>query len=244
MLETLRERHNTALFQNMNPSEQYWLSCSTGPPACDYTLVFAKREVRPFGSHNVAPDARPGAMIAARLLELGGNVNLDSHESSFREKLIEHMFVAELLKHSWCRRRRQLDLTLMEVSRAEVDRGGYDLIVEHGGILRHVQLKGSTVGAKTSRQDIQVALEGKPSACVVWVFLNEETWELGPFYYLGGRPGERIPPLPAKVGKHKKGDAQGIKKERPNVRTVNKGDFTKLDNVEPLWPNLFGPAGH
>ena len=167
-------------------------------------------------------------------------MNLDSHESSFREKLIEHMFVAELLKHSWFRKRSELDTTLMEVSRAEVDRGGYDLIAEHGEILRHIQLKGSAIGAKTSRQNVQVALERKPSACVVWVFLDEKNWKLGPFYYLGGRPGEQISPLPQKVAKHTKGDAKGIKKERRNVRTVNKGAFTKLDDVEQLWEALFG----
>lgn len=170
-------------------------------------------------------------------------MDLDSHESSFREKLIEHMFVAELLKHSWFRRRRQLDTTLLEISRAEVDRAGYDLIAEHGEVLRHIQLKGSAVGATTSRQDVQVALEGKSSACVVWVFLDEETWNLGPFYYLGGRPGQPIPRLPEKLGRQNKGNAKGIKKERPNIRSVNKGKFTKLDSVEQLWEALFGGEG-
>ena len=46
VLETLRERHTTALFQNVNPSEQYWLNCGTGLSACEYTLIFSKREVR------------------------------------------------------------------------------------------------------------------------------------------------------------------------------------------------------
>ena len=166
---------------------------------------------------------------------------LHSHESSFREKLIEHMFVAELLKHSW-RRARQADTTLMEISRAEVDRGGYDIIAEHGGVLRHIQLKGSVVGATTRTQNVHVALEEKPSACVVWVFLDDDNWKLGPFYYFGGEPGERIPPLGARVAKHTRGDAEGTKKERPNFRKVNMGDFRKLDHVEQLWDALFGSA--
>ena len=45
VLEALRQR-DTTLFQNVNPSEQYWLSCSTGLSGCDYSLLFAKKEVR------------------------------------------------------------------------------------------------------------------------------------------------------------------------------------------------------
>ena len=45
VLEALRER-DTTLFQNVNPSGQYWLSCSTGLSGCDYSLLFAKKEVR------------------------------------------------------------------------------------------------------------------------------------------------------------------------------------------------------
>ena len=166
---------------------------------------------------------------------------LDSDESSFREKLIEHMFVAELLKYSWCKAR-QTDTMLIEIARAEVDRGGYDIIAEHGGILRHIQLKGSIVGAKTRTQNIRVSLKDKPSACVVWVFLDDDNWELGPFYFLGGKPGKRLRRLGGKVAKNTRGDSAGNKKERPNFRIVNKGDFTKLDDVEQLWDELFGSA--
>lgn len=144
---------------------------------------------------------------------------LDSHESSFREKLIEHMFVAELLKHSW-RQARQTDTTLIEISRAEVDRGGYDLIAEHGEVLRHIQLKGSKVRARTRTRDVHLALEEKASACVVWVFLDDVNWKLGPYYYLGGKPDERISLPSEKVATQTRGDAEGNKKERPNFRTV------------------------
>lgn len=79
------------------------------------------------------------------------NQALHSRESSFREKLIEHLFVAELLKHS-CKRAHQEGVTLIEVSRADVDRGGYDLIAELGGCLRHIQIKRSVRGSTTARQ--------------------------------------------------------------------------------------------
>lgn len=58
-----------------------------------------------------------------------------SQNSSFREKLIEHLLIGELLKYSWQRG----DCTL-ELSRPEVDRTGYDLVAECNGYIRHIQL--------------------------------------------------------------------------------------------------------
>ena len=169
------------------------------------------------------------------------NQALHSRESSFREKLIEHLFVAELLKHSW-KRAHQEGATLIEVSRADVDRGGYDLIAELGGCLRHIQIKGSVCGSATARQKVHVALADKPSGCVVWVYLNEEDWNLGPFLYFGGDPGTPMPPLGDKVARHTKGDATGEKKERPNIREINKGRFRKLETIDEVWEALFGNA--
>ena len=169
------------------------------------------------------------------------NQTLHSHESSFREKLIEHLFVAELLKHSW-KRAHQDGATLIEVSRADVDRGGYDLIAELGGCLRHIRIKGSVLGSKTSRQKVHIALADKPSGCVVWVYLNEEDWNLGPFLYFGGDPGTPMPPLGDKVARHTKGDATGEKKERPNMREISKGRFRELETIDQLWDALFSNA--
>jgi hypothetical protein len=64
--------------------------------------------------------------------------------SSYREKLIEHLFVSELLKLSWLHH----DCSL-EVAKPEVDNAGYDLIPESYGtevakgvkLSNYVQLK-------------------------------------------------------------------------------------------------------
>lgn len=75
-----------------------------------------------------------------------------------------------------------------------------------------------------------------------WVYLNEEDWNLGPFLYFGGKPGTPMPPLGDKVARHTKGDATGQKKERPNIREVNKGRFRKLETIDQVWEALFGIA--
>ena len=80
--------------------------------------------------------------------------------SSSREALIAHVFVAEVLQEAWFAREQ-----LVDVPRSEVDAAGYDIVFECGNILRHVQLKASESGGKTSRQTINARL-------------REEAWRL------------------------------------------------------------------
>ncbi|HBC3989121.1 TPA: hypothetical protein KD874_000600 [Vibrio parahaemolyticus] len=67
--------------------------------------------------------------------------------SSFREKLIEHSLISELLKMSW-----KNGSCSIEIAKPEVDNQGYDLIMEDLGVIRHVQLKTSHIGSSTVRQ--------------------------------------------------------------------------------------------
>lgn len=162
---------------------------------------------------------------------------MDRHteHSSFREKLIEHVFVGELLKIAW--KRGACDL---EVAKPEVDNSGYDVILESNRIVRHVQLKASYIGGKTSRQKVHVKLGNKPSGCVVWIYFDEESLELGPFYFFGGKAGEPLPSLDeVKVAKHTKGDSDGHKAERPNIRVLNKGQFLHFDTIADVYLALF-----
>ena len=58
-----------------------------------------------------------------------------SSQSSYQEMLIEHLFTGDLLRTLWPRH--------AEVLKPQVDDGGYDLVVEVGSIIRHIQLKTS-----------------------------------------------------------------------------------------------------
>jgi hypothetical protein len=159
-----------------------------------------------------------------------------TEHSSYREKLIEHLFVGELLKISWINGDCQI-----EVAKPEVDNSGYDVIVEANRVVRHIQLKASYVGGKTARQKVHVKLGEKPSGCVVWIYFNEETLELGPYLFFGGCPGEPLPLLEnAKIAKHSKGDSTGKKSERPNIRELNKGSFISYGAIADLYEALFG----
>ena len=159
----------------------------------------------------------------------------DSMNSSYREKLIEHLFIGELLKFSW-----QENEVLIEVSKPEVDNSGYDIIIEYSGILRHIQLKASFVGSKTASQSLHLKLSEKPSGCVIWIYFDKETLELGPFYFFGDKAGKPLPNIEKEpVARHSKANSDGYKAERPNIRKLNKGKFERINSVDQLFKKLF-----
>ena len=156
--------------------------------------------------------------------------------SSYRERLLEHLFISELLKLSW-----QRGVYSLEISKPEVDRSGYDFVAEANGYIRHIQLKTTFIGSRSSHQKVQPSLGSKPSGCVIIIQFDKDTLRLGPFLYFGAAPGERLPPLDSyKVAKHTKANAQGIKSLRPNLREVPNSAFQKVGTIEELYQRLFG----
>jgi len=160
-----------------------------------------------------------------------------SKDSSLREKILEHVLMGELLRVLWKTGRREI-----EVLRAEVDRGGYDLVLEANGVVRYIQLKSSYLGATTAEVDINMRLARKPGGCVLWLQFDPQTLELGPFLWYGGRPGEKLPLLGDRVSCHSKGDSLGKKSPRPNLRVLTKGKFTVLRSIEDVVQSLFGES--
>jgi len=159
-----------------------------------------------------------------------------SEHSSYREKLLEHLFIGEVLTYLWLK-----GVTTAEFLRPEVDSGGYDLVIACNKIIRYVQLKSSYRGAKTAKQNINIRLAEKPNGCVVWVVFDETTLKLGPFLWYGGQPGKPFPDiLSLPVAKHSKGNAQGVKTERPNMRVLKRGLFKELPSMPELVSHLFG----
>jgi hypothetical protein len=154
-----------------------------------------------------------------------------------REKVLEHLFVGELLQSLW-----RNGIYDTEVLRAEVDAGGYDLVLESSGVLRHVQLKSSRRNAKRRHVTINSALMRKPSGCVVWIEFDPETMTIGPFLWLGAEPHQPLPALGERIAKHTRADSTGVKKERPNMRSVPRTRFRTLATMDDVTRELFGMA--
>ena len=120
--------------------------------------------------------------------------------------MVEHVFISEVLQESWYGFAKKV-----AVLRPEVDNEGYDIVLECHGVMRHIQLKTSKADAKTARQKVNIALAGKPSGCVVWMFRQEDdenrrmTLAYG---FFGNEAGKPLPPLnDFPTAKHTKGNA-------------------------------------
>lgn len=158
--------------------------------------------------------------------------------SSYYEKLVEHLFIADILQTAWLNGQNQI-----EISRAEIDNSGYDLILECNQKIRHIQLKCSAKDSKTTSQKVNIKLADKPSGCVIWIKRGiEKKFQHFTLSYLffGGKPGKQLPNLTGfKTAKHTKGNATGEKKLRPNIKTISKGAFYKVNDTKELLNLLF-----
>jgi hypothetical protein len=164
-----------------------------------------------------------------------------SEHSVLREKVVEHIFLAELSRSLL------LDLGLpFEVLRSEFDAFGYDIVIEANGVLRHIQLKATIAAGARKSVDVQLVLGAKPGGCVVWIFVDPTTLALGPYLWLGGDPGDPLPPLGDRAVRHTRADAEGQKKVRLGLRRVPKGTFTRFETMRDLAAAMFGtgPSDH
>lgn len=155
--------------------------------------------------------------------------------STHREKLVEHLFVGELLRHLWVS-----GATSIEILKPEVDSSGYDIVVVKGTLVRHVQLKASIKGGRAASQNVNATLASHPSGCVVWIVVDSELKFEG-YLWFGAPAGKRLPSL-AKYpnARHTRGNAQGIKADRLNIKKIPKKAFTPVDTVPELAKRLFG----
>ncbi|MFP5277377.1 MAG: hypothetical protein ACLGPM_09685 [Acidobacteriota bacterium] len=79
--------------------------------------------------------------------------------STLRERIVEHVFVGDALRRLW-----QRGVTYVEVLRSEFDAGGYDLVMSHGKIVRHIQFKTIMAGGTTADIKASLRLMGSPAA--------------------------------------------------------------------------------
>ena len=156
-------------------------------------------------------------------------------QSSLREKLIEHLFVGEMLRCLWRKHRRDI-----EVLKAEVDYAGYDLVLECNNVMRHVQLKSSYQSAKTQSVNVHINLANKSCGCVIWISFDADTLQLGPFWWFGAPPKQPLPSLGDQIARQPRGDRTGKKAERPFLRVVRKSKFQQLQTMDDVVRALFG----
>lgn len=160
-------------------------------------------------------------------------------QSVQREKLVEHLFTGQLLRHFW---RTNLDVDLL---RPEVDRLGYDIVVSHGKVTRHIQLKASILGGKASAQTISAGLSQQPSGCVIWMVVDTDL-EFRSMLWFGGKPGRPLPDItgfPHAV--RTTPNSEGMKPVRENTRRIKRAAFDVIEGADlfaGVAVRLFGKA--
>lgn len=204
-------------------------------PEVERYKYFCQKFPRPW-SYRDGEDAKASSIVASSKM----CDDTDFTHSTYREKLLEHLFVSEILQEAWVKRRQ-----VIEVLRSEIDASGYDIVLVCGSVMRHVQLKSSRLGASTASQKVNVALSEKPAGCVVWMQFeeNQATGRITLGYrFFGGGPHEALPELGGyKVARHTKANATGVKLERPRIREVPGREFSWIHGgIEELIGRLFG----
>lgn len=163
------------------------------------------------------------------------NRELHFTHSVLRERIVEHVFVGEVLRRLW-----QRGVTEVEVLRSEFDAGGYDLVMSYGSVVRHIQFKAMVVGGSRTGITANLNLANKPSGCILWIMVTPDL-VLDSYLWFGNAPGLPLPDLSEmKVAKHSKANAAGVKLGRPNQRVIPRSAFAPLASLDAVLERLFG----
>jgi hypothetical protein len=147
----------------------------------------------------------------------GAERGAHSQDSSLREQALGHRLLAELLSLMWREGRRDI-----EVLKSEVDRAGYDIVLEANATIRHVQLKSSFIGSQVREVSVSTKLLANPGGCVIWLEFDPDTLAIKKYLWFGGNPGSALPDLGSRVSRHSKANSKGQKLERPMHRVVGR----------------------
>lgn len=160
---------------------------------------------------------------------------LYSVHSVLRERIVEHVFVGDVLRRLW-----QRGITDVEVLRSEFDAGGYDLVLSRGAVVRHLQLKSIVEGGKAVSVVVNLKLAQKPSGCVLWIVVDSAL-NLRSYRWFGAEPGEPLPGLmDSPLARHTRATATGVRQPRAEHRVVHRRRFEVLDKLDTVLERLFG----
>lgn len=165
-----------------------------------------------------------------------GAWQLQTHGSGLLEQVLEYQLLAALTLELLRRGMR------FEVLRGDFDLDGHDLVIEAGGVMLYIQLKGIAAGGKSRHVQVNTRLQTKTSGCVVWMTYDPESLAILGLRWFGGTPGERLPDLGERVARHTRANRDGVKGQRPNIRILPASRFEILPDVAALAHRLFGPA--
>lgn len=159
---------------------------------------------------------------------------LRTHSSSVIAKTLEYRLLGDISAELLLRGQ------VLEVLRSDVDAFGHDVVLEVGGIIRHIQLKVKVKGGKNREVNCHTALTLKPSGCIVWTTYDPQTYLAVEYACLGGRPGEVLQGIGEVVALRSTHNGQGDRPPREDHRRIKYSTFDKFTNISDLVDWLFG----
>lgn len=189
------------------------------------------------------------ASIPKRQSTFGGDPELGrlaalarSHEeSTYRESLLESIFVAELVQSCAMTGR-----PWVEIARGFVDFQGYDLVATCGRITRYIQLKSSKPGVDLHRA---LANKWRSACCIITApYVDPDLRRICLDYlWFGGAAGEPLVfpegARPAKTSTNRNRDGVFVKLDRKNHLRVGATHFRSVPSIDALAGLLFDPEG-
>jgi hypothetical protein len=151
-----------------------------------------------------------------------------SRNSHAYENLVEHVFLADLLRQMWYDREE-----VVEVAKAQVDSWGYDLVLTVGSKTRHVQLKTSVPA------DVSELLIKREGGCVVAVLPSEDAQRVCYRVWEDKSSFSNLPNARRKV--YRRGSEE--RQKRSGHRKVSAGLFSKPMSISGLCEVLFPANG-
>ena len=159
-----------------------------------------------------------------------------AEHSSYVENIQRHVFLSELFRAVW---RRDYSAKL-HIYNNEVDDSGFDLVASFGGVLRHIQLKGTHTEGQARKISAHTALGSAQGGCIVWMFYSASDLVIDHYRFFGDPAGDVMPDfseLPSSLTTRR--DILGERKERVNHRDIKRSDFSGPLTISELLDMLF-----
>jgi hypothetical protein len=163
-----------------------------------------------------------------------------AERSSYVENVLRHAFLAELSCLVW----ENDPFDSLKISNGEVDDSGYDVVLERGNVVRHIQLKQAHEEKVPKKFSVRVSFATLPGSCMV--VISHALTDLRPksYSFYGSNPTEPMPYIEAHRTTKSSGrrNADGDRVLRINYRDIPFGRFKRGLSAGELLDELFPEA--
>lgn len=153
-------------------------------------------------------------------------------ESSYREMIVETLFLGSLLQHLW-----KVGAPSAEVLFAMRDMAGYDLTIECNSVIRYIQLKGMVAPRQVR---VNTRLAKKPGFCVIGAVVEPRTLEVQHYRWFDGEKKNgalSVDELPNAMSL--KYNRHGKRVLLPDTKVIPVSSLKKIESIAELANRLF-----